>query len=632
MNLIISEFDETRRKFGWKLFFEQNPPTKSSNFVRYKKGSWPADVYTKQLDKVFEQTAFFQNLVLEQYHRVRIPKQFTSSYWRRILESMTTEGRFLQCDKNLGIRLVSEDIYSRLAERESKNYRYIEDIGLRDEAMKEMIERFGVVTAAVNNAIPIKTGKRGASNDQLSKKILTEVADFMHFTVRDKKDFSFPRLRLLLKVHKAVKADGLYPVRPIVPNWGLPSYGMAKWLGAFMAKMLKSIPWNLESTDQFLCFIKDKNRNEKVSSFDFTNLYGNEPVAETLSLFFDALTEWQWTFQDEHDRAIFDALMTPVSIPESLCYANVFRCGGSRQTYVFCLLLAECIFCTIAELDLGHQRSVFVSTADFLAMGCPPVAPLSVISLAVLEARTLGFERCSKGMRRLIDDIIIDESIISEEELRSVYPSYLELNHGEKGHFLDVSYVWVGNRFMTYPYIKPFTTIPLNIHSCHPFHVLRATAKNELSRLMKLCSEEGNKNAWSTYWYTKYKAAGYSWQLLRRIEFEIRRAVTRIHPKKPKELHHVETFVGTDTSTSRLLCSLSRRPVAQTWRVCPSLLSMALKAHDRNRKLSNNNTNSNDENICDRTREQLSFSFTFGKGLESPEDGWPVRQPKSFGK
>jgi len=46
------------------------------------------------------------------------------------------------------------------------------------------------------------------------------------------------------------------------------------------------------------------------------------------------------------------------------------------------------------------------------------------------------------------------------------------------------------------------------------------------------------------YWHTKYKAAGYSWRLLRRLEFEVTHLVARIHPKKPEELHHVETLVA----------------------------------------------------------------------------------------
>jgi len=246
------------------------------------------------------------------------------------------------------------------------------------------------------------------------------------------------------------------------------------------------------------------------------------------------------------------------------------------------LLLAECIFCTIAELDLGHGKKVLVSTAEFLAMGCPPVAPLSIIALAYLEHSCLGAERCTLGLRRLIDDIIIDTSIISESELRAIYPSYLELNEGDKGHFLDVAYTWCGDRFVTFPFIKPFTTIPLNANSCHPWHVLRASVKNELRRLLGLCSESCFEEPWVLYWRVRFLAAGYGRGFLDRIETEVRNPVKRVHVKKVHVVNHVETWMGTNTRTAASLSKTTMRNVSQVWKVQQSLLSMALRAHEWN--------------------------------------------------
>ena len=88
-------------------------------------------------------------------------------------------------------------------------------------------------------------------------------------------------------------------------------------------------------------------------------------------------------------------------------------------------------------------------------MGCPPVAPLSIITLAYLEQKTFGLENCKRGLRRLIDDIIVDLSIVNESQLRSAYPSYLELNQGDRGHFLDVQYVLGWKRIYAFPIHKP---------------------------------------------------------------------------------------------------------------------------------------------------------------------------------
>jgi len=245
------------------------------------------------------------------------------------------------------------------------------------------------------------------------------------------------------------------------------------------------------------------------------------------------------------------------------------------------ILLAECIHCTIAELDIGNGERVILATEKFLAMGCPPVAPLSIITLAYIESKHLGYENCKNGMRRLIDDICVDLDVIDEERLRSIYPAYLELNYGEQGHFLDVQYVWSGGKFSHYPYVKPHATVPLNANSCHPWHTLRASAKNELRRLRKLCSEEEFIPAWTDYWRARYSLAGYSKEFLGIIEHEV---LTKEHSKsmnKLRDVSHIEIWRGTETGVIPLLRNTTKMNVCKTWKVERSLLSLALKAHEK---------------------------------------------------
>jgi len=578
------EFGETSRKLGWKVFFDSVPIKNTTRYVRYTKGSWPPDYATRPFAANVAKAKAFQRSVLEK-HILRNPidQQYTVDYWRRRLRLTPSGTRFLQCDKNLGVRAVDGVTYAKLAAKECKNYEVVSDVDVTFPAMDVSEKMFARVAAAVSLALPPCNG--GIDLERF--KVLQEISGFMRFTLEKRKGtFTFPRLRMLLKVHKTPEADGLVPTRPIIPNFGLPSYHIAKWLGGFMAKMAKTIPWNLESTDQFLEFIKDPVRSPRVASFDFSNLYGNEPVRETLSIFFDALTNWVWKFDDVTDEIIFKALMAPVKVPEELDCCEVLNCG-TGITYVFMLLLAECIHVTIAELDLGEKK-VLVATEKFLAMGCPPVAPLSIISLAYLEAERIGYAKCAKGMKRLIDDIIIDLDIISEAELRAAYPSYLKLNHGDVGHFLDVSYAWVGNKFVTFPYVKPFMTVPLNANSCHPWQLLRATVKNELRRLMKLCSETEFRAAWVGYWRTRFRLAGYSDHLLSAIETEVF-GLRRIKaPRAECDVNHIEMWAGVDTKTNRILMRRSNKSVRQTWRVGTSLLSMALKAHERQKTIHNN--------------------------------------------
>jgi len=556
---------------------EEECPVIREKLIRYSTHPEAPAKYASQFEGPIKKAHEFRNTVISAYQSSRIvPKEYTSRYWRTELQNLCSDGsRFMQCDKNLGVRIIDRSTYQKLAARESKNYEVAKkvDDSTRREAVLEEVSQLRQIAAAIRFA-PLRITRLDDNEKCRQALFLYDLAEFITESLRNK-EFKFPQLRLLLKVHKPIKADGLYATRPIVPNYSLPSYETAKWLGHFMAKMVKQIEWNLESTDQFIDFITDPMRTANVASYDFTNLYGSEPVKETLDLFFSALYEMNWNFGVIDDQSIFDALLTPCHCPDDIEIKKYFP----NQTNVFMLLLASCINNTIADLDMGNGEVHILGTEKFLAMGCPPVAPLSIVTLAYLEEQKFGREKCKRGLRRLIDDIIVDRSVIDESLLRSAYPSYLELNEGDRGHFLDVQYVWAGGKFMHYPYIKPNATIPLNAMSCHPGHVLRASVKNELARMMKLCSHNAFVPAWKAYWFTKYELAGFSRDLLRRIEYEFSNNNSKQIKVADRGVNHVEVWRGLETETDRHLRVHSQRHVSQTWKVERSLLSLALSAH-----------------------------------------------------
>jgi len=577
------ELEETRRKLAWKSYFEQAEHSEREHLIKYSRNPPAPESFELQFNNAISKAKDFHDNVCERYQKQRtVHEVYKISFWKRELEALCQDGsRFLQCDKNLGVRRVDATTYKRLAERELKNYEATNEASdeIKGEAIKEDISQ--LLRVAQTLKLTLLHVTRNSDKEEIRKKVfLHDLSEFIIASITDeRKDFKFPQLRLLLKIHKPAKRDGLLQTRPIVPNYCLPTYEIAKWLGRFMAKMAKQIPWNLESTQHFLTFITDPDRSKNTKTFDFTNLYGTEPVKETLNLFFSALFEMEWKFGID-DQCIFDALMVEVDCPEDIYLKMYFP----YKTCVFMLLLAECIHCTMAELDMGDKKRI-VATEKFLAMGCPPVAPLSIITLAYLESKHIGYAKCAKGLRRLIDDIVVDQDVIDEHTLRSAYPPYLELNHGDPNHFLDVQFTWVGGKYVHYPYIKPYTTVPLNINSCHPWHILRAAAKNELSRMIRLCSETTFIPAWTKYWRTKYSLAGYSIEFLRTLEKEV--AASQPHEKRMRESHvnHIETWRGTETGTARVIQIATGKRISKTWKVERSLLSLALKAHVEHQKV-----------------------------------------------
>ena len=575
------ELRETQRKVVWQDVLRGSFGGKVE-YVSYRRGTQPEKGLMQRQDRIFDEIACSQayNIAVHQEWHSQI---HDASFWRRTLSRLVKGGRFLACDKNLGVKFVDLGMYKRLANEQLQNYEraYLwkkeHEKGYVDDIMNGMVARVREIAVAIMGAAHTAATekKRLSAQDKEEFKCMQQLAQYFIFSVdAEGLVFKIPQLRMLLKVHKVVGAGVLCPTRPIVPNCGLPNYGMGKWMGSFMAKMARQIPWNLESTRQFQSWLADRSRGPRVRTFDFTNLYGNEPVRETLALFARAVEEMFWVFDDPHLHTIMEAMRRIILVPDGLQPLI-----GNRARLIV-VIVAELVQQTIAQLDLGDEI-VTVMTSKFLAMGCPPVAPLSIITLGYLEREKIGVDRCTRGMRRLIDDIVVDLDIISEAELRSIYPGYLTLNRAEIDHFLDVSFTWNSQKYLTWPYIKLHATIPLNFMSQHPPHTLRAAAKNELSRILSLTNMCSVSDCWVEFWWVKYSLAGYPAKLLGVLLREVIADVPTKREERERGINHVETWRGVRTASSHLVAKSASMVVSTAWAVEPTLMSMALKAHLR---------------------------------------------------
>lgn len=614
---------ETLRKVAWKRHYEKQNPTEYVKFFQQSKGLWPDPLYYDE-DIVAVRNIAKESVTITATYMER-PKDttLTAAYWHRNLAHAVKGGRILQCDKNLGVRFVTTDYYKRLAEKAFEEYEYRFNFSgeeykdlvkkviegnkqqlsiLRDRITrlyseaetrharhhkivpKRSIDKMLTSTnAATRQEAIMLNNKQSHITKPLHITFLHQLAEFIdHWCTMENEVYQLPRYQLLLKIHKKPTSDGLLPTRPIIPTWGLPNYKLAKWLGAFLAKMARQIPWALESTDQFTSWLDDPTRTQYVSTYDFTNLYGNEPVIETIKIFEHAIEEMKFVFDDDHDRAIYEGLMTITTVPPGLELE-----GLSEQLRLVTLMTALCVAETVCEIDVGCEDWRIACTHKYLAMGVAPVAPLSVITLAYLEMTSIGSDKCEKGLRRLIDDIVVDHSVISVEELRKAYPSYLTLNLSDKDHFLDVSFFWSEGRYIRYPYIKEHAIIPLSFFSNHPYHTIIATARNELNRLLKLCNNKAIVATWVEFWYRKYRLAEYPDTVLRKM---IRQKAEKIPTtKKEKEksrgINHIETWEGINTNTAQRLTQHLKMKCDTAWRVNKALIRVALRAHiERNKQ------------------------------------------------
>ena len=546
-----------------------------------------------------------------------LDKNLSLRYWKERFNELVATGRFIACDKNLGVRFISTEYYDKLAVVEARNYEHVYEDVHPHTLLKILQANLLTIASVIGVQASVKSNCKDFSVSHLYdadvRVLLNQLAVFINSTGSGAVEkYCLPRLRMTLKIHKPTK-NGLIPTRPIIPTCGLPNFAVAQWLGSFLARMARLIPWNLECSLHFQQWLTDPSRGSRIASFDFSNLYGTEPVKETLLLFASAVEEMEWNFVEHDDNVIFAGLRTIVNVPEHLGLNELI----GHKSSILLLLLADMIRCTIAELDVNGDTKI-VCTAKFLAMGCPPVAPISIISLAYLETKYIGFEKCRTGMKRYIDDVIIDTEIISEELLRSAYPAYLTLNNADEDHYLDVSFVWSNNKFVTWPYVKEHATIPLNFHSFHPPHTIRAAAKNELVRLMQRTTLNNVKPAWVGYWYTRYFYAGYPENLLKKILKEVIGGAVVTKHRNERGTNHIETWRGGKTDTAHSFAEIFSQSVSTAWTVNRSLLSYALKAHlDVKKHNQESKETCKDKNID--TFPSL-FPFLFQKKKVFPDD------------
>ena len=382
-----------------------------------------------------------------------------------------------------------------------------------------------------------------------------------------------------------------------------------------LAKFARAFPWVLEDTGSFVTWLTARSRSGQIRTFDFSNLFGTEPVQETLNLFKKAILEMPYRIADDEDHSTWKRMLQVCQTPPSL------RDLLGDYTPIIVSLTAICIRETLARADIGSKGTEIIGTDMFLAMGSSPVAPISNITLAYLEWQTFGQHRCETGIKRLIDDIAIDEKIIDEAYLRTAYPGYLTLNESTDGHFLDLSYRWNGSQHDYWLYTKPHPVIPLNYNSAHPRHILISTARNELSRMLARTNLTKVKKFVADYWALKYTLAMYPQSVLLKMVREICEGWSW---KRSREIsnditRHVELWRGARTSTSARISAATGKHVSAAWKVRPPLKDMAHTSRYKPIEYKGINQFLRSFELLARS-PNLSFPSLFSR-IKTPEDG-----------
>jgi hypothetical protein len=170
--------------------------------------------------------------------------------------------------------------------------------------------------------------------------------------------------------------------------------------------------------------------------------------------------------------------------------------------------------------------------------------------------------------------------------LRSIYPPYLTLNDAGNDHYLDISFNVRNGIVKTWPFLKPFGIVPLNIRSCHPQHTLFNVAVNELTRLLRLLSKDMETQPWVEFWFAKFRAAGYTDSALIRAKhiamrnfFDTKGAskTTRTLAFTEGAIVHAECWRGARTYTNTLIERELNTKIVTAWKSGVKLQTLMTK-------------------------------------------------------
>ena len=119
---ISKEVQETVRKVGWKIYLEANGVASTKRAVMFKKGT--ALPRGNMRDDLVRSTHNIHRLVHDEittWDKERhLPSVLNALEWKHALQACN--GRWIICDKNLGVKHVDNDEYEFLMDQEASRY------------------------------------------------------------------------------------------------------------------------------------------------------------------------------------------------------------------------------------------------------------------------------------------------------------------------------------------------------------------------------------------------------------------------------------------------------------------------------------------------------------------------------
>jgi hypothetical protein len=337
----------------------------------------------------------------------------------------------IQCDKNIGTAIVSNDLLKKLCSG------HLQDDKIYKKLNCDPLNEVNNKIESILNSLSIN----GSLNFNV-KLLITRQSKLGKF-------------RILCKLHK-----NKFGIRPIINNCAHPTSQICKFIDLLIKPRLMETPSYLKDSQHLLqkCNeLKIEYTNIYLYSMDFESLYTNIDKLDACN----RITEYMTSYLNED-------------------YIQPFA--------LYTLLLI------IFENNVFAYNNTFYVQINGLAMGCicgPSVASLYVY---ILEKHWLSINHPIL-YGRFIDDIFMVTDVKLNEDIFSKNFLNLNLNivHEKKINFLDlsISFNTIIRKLEFSLYVKPTNTFSyLHTESNHPHFIFKNIPKSLFIRIRRICTND----------------------------------------------------------------------------------------------------------------------------------------------
>jgi hypothetical protein len=376
--------------------------------------------------------------------------------------------KVIQCDKNVGVLLISTSNHDILANDHLNNastYRKLDS-----DRTSDIVDSINTRLTDLEN------------NGHISKQL------FNFLRIRDKNNIKPGKFKVLAKIHKEK-----FGIRPIINCIAHPTEQLCKFIDLLLQPLVKSINTILKDSQHLLqdmnkvCF----NNKQYLYSCDFESLYTNMGPAHTI----DSITEYLVNYTE-------------------ILSSNLVNKHGFRT-------ILDMIFTN----NIFKFNDMFYLQQIGIPMGCKCGPSLANIYLYSLEHKYID---CHPSLiyYRFIDDIFIaSPQVLDKNELCSQFPNLtLNIVEGEIINFLDLNINYddstKGLNFSLY--VKPTNTFSyLLTHSNHPDKIFKNIPLSLFIRIRRICTQYLDYLKFSNLLIVQLCKRGYKFELVSRIARQI---------------------------------------------------------------------------------------------------------------